>query len=73
MPVFVEMEYFSGKYMRDVKYNGYIGNMPEFGFLLERHAIEPEDIKRLSLDGKEQDQAEAVAMALKARGLLNGL
>ena len=71
MSVYIEMEYFSGKHMRDMKYHGFISNLPEFGYLLERRAIQPEDIIRLAIDG--QEQTEAAAIAEKARGRLDEL
>lgn len=71
MSVYIEMEYFSGKHLRDMKYHGFIANMPEFGYLLERQDIHPEDIKSLAIDG--QEQPEAAAIAQKARERLHEL
>ena len=61
MSVFVEMEYISFKHSGNVKYSGYVANAYEFGFLLQRRGIHPDDIVNLSLNKIKRDNAAAIA------------
>ena len=71
MAAYVEMEFYSLKYARDMKYHGFVTSAADFGYLLERHGIEPDHIKSLALDGQKRDDAERLARDAKEK--LNGL
>ena len=71
MAAYVQMEFYSLKHARDMKYSGFVTSAADFGFLLERHGIEPDHIKSLALDGEQRRDAEQLAR--RAKEELNGL
>ena len=52
---FFEMEYYSFKYGRDIRYQSFFSSLHEFKFMTERLGLNRDHVKWIRIDDKEMD------------------